>query len=62
MHKSKIEEKLEKLEEKYTNEEERDSDLGSVISMTEDHELEDSDTDKSDLERKLDKMIEFHKD
>jgi len=62
MHKSKLEEKLERLEDKYKNEEEKESDLGSVISMSEDHELEDSDSDKSDLERKIEHMIDFHKD
>jgi len=60
MHKSKLEEKLEKLEEKYTNEEERDSDLGSVITLKEKEQIDDS--DDPDLEDKIKHMIDFHKD
>ena len=57
--KSKLKNKLERLEDKYMNEDEQDSNLGSVITFKEGHE---PDTDDPDLEDKINHMIEFHKD
>ena len=58
--KSKLKNKLERLEDKYTTEENKESDLGSVITLKEKDQIED--TDDPDIEDKINHMIEFHKD
>ena len=58
--KSKLKNKLERLEDKYTTEENKESDLGSVITLKEKDQIED--TDDPDIEDKINHLIEFHKD
>jgi len=58
--KSALKNKLERLEEDHTTDEKRDSDLGSVIQMSERHQIEN--TDDPDIEDKINYLIQYHKE
>ena len=67
MSKSKVENRLEKLEDKYSTSDNNNGEekIDSVIKLKEGHELDgetDGESEKSDLERKIDKLIQFHKE